>query len=876
MSRTPCQIFYSFYKAAKSIPYPPSEKSANLDIHRRDDEQHRLDQNLPSLDGVGKEFEDIYNGSRMNEFPAKNLIIVGVMTAKKFLNTRVIAGHRTWANTIPGRVIYFCSDIQDNSSSRSTANIFQSSPNFRPQRVRINVDTSNPNINYAFKDFDKDVDNDDNEPLIISLPGVTDDYPPQKKSFMMLKFLYDNFIDEFRWFVRADDDVFIKGEELGRLLKSLNENVPYFIGQTGQGMKEEMGLLNLNYDENFCMGGPSIIMSRETLFKMAPHIKYCLNHLYTFHEDVEIGRCVKTFAGIPCSWSYETQKLFLHNSFGTILMGNSSAKSINAYNRAITLHPFKNHLGFYDAQAHFLNLKLRSYRHLLWKLLRKKATFATTQKKVTAALIEDFDYNPVYKTKKDIPQYAYIVKDYILLSHLRSNPKRKLDNNIRVLINDIKNGIVTQLNRLVNTENIYFTKGEIHWAYISLDNPYGNKLYLSIMFCYHKDGADLNNWIEGEFSIIYPFLNLIFEEANFSNNAKVSLDHKASKYSNSLIDFSNLIWKPMLSKFVNNIPLPLDIVPARAINNIPKYSVLHKAEPNRYRINFIVPLCGRLNNFKRFLNNFETICLKNKIETSLLIVLFKTPQDIKREELNVDLNSTNINLTTDTESTITLIDKLREAYRDYSSLMNILQVKGEFSRGLALEIGASQYVSQDLLFFIDVDMIFDYDFLRRVRYFTKLNESIYFPIVFSQFNPDFTYGNDSINKRKLPSYLYENVDNSSSTNTRDLHSFKVTAKTGTWRSYGYGIVGIYKYDFTRVGGFDMGIFGWGKEDVDLFDKCIAKKYDVIHAPDPGLIHVFHDSICPPTLNNDQFIMCIKSKSSTLGNHYNLYNHLFKS
>ncbi|CAK9293487.1 unnamed protein product [Gordionus sp. m RMFG-2023] len=63
MSRTPCQIFYSFYKAAKSIPYPPSEKSANLDIHRRDDEQHRLDQNLPSLDGVGKEFEDIYSTS---------------------------------------------------------------------------------------------------------------------------------------------------------------------------------------------------------------------------------------------------------------------------------------------------------------------------------------------------------------------------------------------------------------------------------------------------------------------------------------------------------------------------------------------------------------------------------------------------------------------------------------------------------------------------------------------------------------------------------------------------------------------------------------------------------------------------------------------
>lgn len=95
-----------------------------------------------------------------------------------------------------------------------------------------------------------------------------------------------------------------------------------FTGQAGRGNNEEFGLLSLEYDENFCMGGPGVIMSRETLrlgnllskfcnlhsqffFIVAPHIPTCLKNLYSTHEDVEVGRCVQKFARIPCTWNYE-------------------------------------------------------------------------------------------------------------------------------------------------------------------------------------------------------------------------------------------------------------------------------------------------------------------------------------------------------------------------------------------------------------------------------------------------------------------------------------------------------------------------------------------------------------------------------------------
>ena len=105
--------------------------------------------------------------------------------------------------------------------------------------------------------------------------------------------------------MRADDDVFIKGDKLDEFLRSVNSSQPRFIGQAGVGKVEELGLLSLKATENFCMGGPGMILSRETLRRMAPHVGYCLNNLYTTHEDVEIGRCVRQFAGIQCTWAYE-------------------------------------------------------------------------------------------------------------------------------------------------------------------------------------------------------------------------------------------------------------------------------------------------------------------------------------------------------------------------------------------------------------------------------------------------------------------------------------------------------------------------------------------------------------------------------------------
>lgn len=93
---------------------------------------------------------------------------------------------------------------------------------------------------------------------------------------------------------------------------------------------------------------------------MAPHISTCLKNLYSTHEDVEIGRCVQKFAGIPCTWNYEMQSILHHNSSGSrAFSGNLKNREVH---NAITLHPVKKAPFMYRLHAYTLGLKAQQQR----------------------------------------------------------------------------------------------------------------------------------------------------------------------------------------------------------------------------------------------------------------------------------------------------------------------------------------------------------------------------------------------------------------------------------------------------------------------------------------------------------------------------------
>lgn len=195
-----------------------------------------------------------------DEFHSRELVFIGVMTSQTFLSTRAKGVYDTWGNNVPGQLVFFAGKADTN----------------------LKVDFP-----------------------VVYLTVPDNVHPPQRKSLAMLKYIHDNFVERFQWYIRADDDVYIRTDRLAVYLRKIDSSEPLLLGQAGQGRKHERGKLGLNDEDNFCMGGPSIIMSRGALKMVTPHLEYCSNNTATFHEDTEVGRCLRSFAGVMCPWAYE-------------------------------------------------------------------------------------------------------------------------------------------------------------------------------------------------------------------------------------------------------------------------------------------------------------------------------------------------------------------------------------------------------------------------------------------------------------------------------------------------------------------------------------------------------------------------------------------
>lgn len=196
-----------------------------------------------------------------DEFHSKKFLFVSVMSSSLYLSTRARGVWETWGKNVPGKLAFFTGYINKTDDVRDLP--------------------------------------------IIELDVPDDVYPPQTKAFKMLKYVYEHFVDQYEWFIRADDDVYLRTDRLRSYLRKIDSSEDLVIGQPGTGKKEEIGKLGLGMEDNFCLGGPGIMMTSSVLRKVGPNVVVCLNTTASYHEDVEIGRCLRQFGGVMCPWGFE-------------------------------------------------------------------------------------------------------------------------------------------------------------------------------------------------------------------------------------------------------------------------------------------------------------------------------------------------------------------------------------------------------------------------------------------------------------------------------------------------------------------------------------------------------------------------------------------
>jgi len=252
------------------------------------------------------------------------------------------------------------------------------------------------------------------------------------------------------------------------------------------------------------------------------------------------------------------------------------------------------------------------------------------------------------------------------------------------------------------------------------------------------------------------------------------------------------------------------------------------------KIHIILSLSERTDSFNRFMGRFAKIVVEDP-NLVLCVVYFG----------KVGL-----------EQVKSVVVDFKKQYGE--GIIRLIEAAGPFSRGRGLQIGVDSIRGNALVFLCDVDVVFTVSFLNRCRLHTTSGQSLYYPIVFSLYNPH-------ILSKLRPGDV-----------TILMDPPVISRETGFWRDFGYGMTCQYRNDFKRVGGFDVNASdintaaGWGLEDVRLYRRHLQSGYVVVvRATDPGIFHIWHEKKCDPDLPTDQYHGCLRSRAFSEASHWQL-------
>lgn len=564
-------------------------------------------------------------------------------------------------------------------------------------------------------------------------------------------------------------------------------------------------------------------------------MEQCLGNLFTTHEDVELGRCVKKFAGISCTWSYEMQVILYHNQSGeAAFSGNLKQREVH---RAITLHPVKQPQYMHRLHNYVKGLQIQEYRHNSLSLHRD---IVSSLKYIKEHQERNFDFERAMFPDVDVKRPETVNNEYhlgskadleesnllgvplslsrfksndlrdvldweffskSLYSHRDLNPRKRLGSSVKEGLSDIIREVMELINSHSKQRGRIIDFKDIFYGYWRLDPIHGVDLILDLLLVYRKyRGHKMTVPVRRHAYIQQTFTGIDIREVS----------------DDAIDNFNEEV--PFHKKMLNSL----------------NFAMFSEDDSKQTPITFILPLKGRYQTFKRFLKVYEDVCIRRKEATHLLIILY-------RDETGLDY-----------DNTLHLINVLKN---NSSHEISVIQVNEPFSRGKALQLGAQTLTSNDLMFFIDADIVFNPSTLIRIRYNAVQNKSVYFPIVYSLYNP-----NNFNNTRVIDYTNCESFD------------FLINENNGFWRQFGFGIVSLYKSDFVKIGGFNTSIVGWGLEDVTFYDNAIKHEMKVIRSVDPTLVHVYHPIYCD-SLEGSQKSMCLGTKSNLLGSLGDLENYL---
>lgn len=152
-------------------------------------------------------------------------------------------------------------------------------------------------------------------------------------------------------------------------------------------------------------------------------------------------------------------------------------------------------------------------------------------------------------------------------------------------------------------------------------------------------------------------------------------------------------------------------------------------------INIIVPLAERTEAFAQFMQNFRDVCIHQDKRIHLTVVYFG-------------------------QEGLSEVKSILESVTSESNFHNytLVSLNEEFNRGRGLNVGARAWDKGEvLMFFCDVDIYFSAEFLNSCRLNAEPGKKVFYPVVFSLYNPAIVYANQDVPPPRSSSWFIKRI-----------------------------------------------------------------------------------------------------------------------
>ncbi|XP_046685952.1 chondroitin sulfate synthase 2-like [Homalodisca vitripennis] len=209
---------------------------------------------------------------------------------------------------------------------------------------------------------------------LLKLPGIVGftDTRQTLKPFHLIKYVSDNFLEDYDFFFIIKDTSYIQAQKLSDYAKKISIIYDIHVGRTMQTIDES---------EKICSLDSGILLSNSVVKKMQRSLEWCVKNAVTKDDNVNFGRCVFHASQVPCSDSAQGTK------FQTFVVRkgqlNSLIPSVTADNQrfdnSIIIGPLSKAEHYYTIHFYFsmktttkLNIAIEDLRKSVVKLSKSQ------------------------------------------------------------------------------------------------------------------------------------------------------------------------------------------------------------------------------------------------------------------------------------------------------------------------------------------------------------------------------------------------------------------------------------------------------------------------------------------------------------------------